>query len=211
MNPLSLQENLAPYDGQLYWLQGFYAQKFADRHFQALYHDIAWQQERLFIYGRWIDVPRLMAWYGDPDARYRYSHVEHHPLPWLDILRTLRDDMTQLCSHDFNSVLANLYRDGRDSMGCHADDEKELGEKPSIVSLSFGDTRLLRFRHLRSGHRIDIELAHGDVLIMAGELQHHWRHELPKTRRLKQARINLTFRRILPLNASSNELRLTWT
>jgi len=197
LNAQSMTDNLAPYDGELYWLRGFYPATLADPHFKALQQDIAWQQERLFIYGRWLDVPRLMAWYGDPEARYRYSHVEHHPLPWLDILQTLREDMTRLCNHDFNSVLANLYRNGRDSMGCHADNEKELGDQPLIASLSLGDTRLLRFRHPRSGHRLDIELAHGDVLIMAGELQRHWRHELPKTRRHKQARINLTFRRIL--------------
>lgn len=190
--------NLLPYDGELYWLPRFYTATCADQYYETLYRDIAWQQERLFIYGRWIEVPRLMAWYGDSDAQYRYSQVTHTPLPWIAVLQTLREDMQSLCGDVFNSVLANLYRDGRDSMGCHADDEKELGNNPLIASLSFGETRRLRFRHPVSGRRLDIELAHGDALIMAGEVQHHWRHELPKTRRLTQARINLTFRRILP-------------
>ncbi len=188
--------NLAPCDGELYLTRRFYTQTSADAYFQQLHQTLDWQQEQLFIYGRWIAVPRLMAWYGDPEARYRYSGVDHAPLPWTTELQRIRVDMQEICACVFNSVLANLYRNGRDSMGCHADDEKELGELPLIASVSFGDTRLLRFRHVRLGKIIDIELAHGDLLIMAGSLQQHWRHELPKTRKPKQPRINLTFRRI---------------
>lgn len=189
-------ENLAPYDGELYWRPGFYRPESADAYRQRLMQALAWQGEKLFLYGRWIEVPRLMAWYGDSGAFYRYSGVEHLPLPWTEDLLTLRADVETVCRCRFNSVLANLYRDGRDSMGCHADDEKELGRNPLIASLSFGDSRLLRFRHPASGAKLDIELAHGDLLIMAGSLQHHWRHELPKTRRDKAPRINLTFRHI---------------
>lgn len=195
---LARQANLAPYDGILHWLPGFYARQLADEYFSRLYHQLHWQNEQLFIYGRWIAVPRLMAWYGNSDARYRYSGVDHTPLAWTDDLSKLRADMERICEQDFNSVLANLYRNGRDSMGCHADDEKELGPNPLIASLSFGDSRLLRFRHPASGYKLDLELGHGDLLIMAGELQHHWRHELPKTRLPKQPRINLTFRQIVP-------------
>lgn len=198
MKPLAELENLAPRDGLLFWLPGFYRQTLADAYFERLHRQLHWQGEQLFIYGRWIAVPRLMAWYGDPGANYRYSGVDHQPLPWTADLQALRQDMQAACGQTFNSVLANLYRDGRDSMGCHADDEKELGPNPLIASLSFGDSRLLRFRHPASGDKLDIELGHGDLLIMAGQLQHHWRHELPKTRRAKQPRINLTFRRIFP-------------
>jgi alkylated DNA repair dioxygenase AlkB len=120
----------------------------------------------------------------------------HKPATDILGLTQLKQQLESVCSQSFNSVLANLYRDGRDSMGCHADDEKELGQNPTIASLSFGETRLLRFKHTDSGFKLDIELNHGDLLIMAGELQHHWRHELPKTRKPKQARINLTFRQI---------------
>lgn len=196
------QPNLAPVDGELYCWRGFYDGEAANDWFQRLRNGLAWQQERLFIYGRCLDVPRLMAWYGDPEARYRYSRVDHLPLSWTDDLLRLREDVEVACHASFNSVLANLYRDGRDSMGCHADDEKELGSEPVIASLSFGGTRLLRFRH-RSGIKVDIELANGDLLLMAGVLQHHWRHALPKTRQVKQERINLTFRRILSSNERS--------
>lgn len=190
-------DNLVPFDGELYLLRAFYPLETADRYFHQLYQTLAWQAEQLLIYGRRVNVPRLMAWYGETNAYYRYSGVDHIPQPWTEDLSALRADVEAACGQPFNSVLANLYRDGRDSMGCHADDEKELGKNPVIASLSFGDTRLLRFRHAQSRHRLDLELAHGDLLIMAGELQHHWRHELPKTRKPKQARINLTFRRII--------------
>lgn len=189
--------NLAPFDGKLYYWPAYYAASEADDLFQILYQNLAWQQEQLRIYGRWLKVPRLMAWYGDAGANYRYSGVDHAPLAWTAELQAIRTDMEKLCDQQFNSVLANLYRDGRDSMGCHADDEKELGLNPSIASVSLGESRLLRFRHPGSAEKLDIELQHGDVLIMAGSLQHHWRHELPKTRKPKGPRINLTYRRII--------------
>lgn len=188
--------NLVAFDGQLYYWPGFYCQADAEQYYQQLLDCLSWQSEQLLIYGRWLTVPRLMAWYGDANANYRYSGVTHQPLSWTPLLADLRADVEKVCQQSFNSMLANLYRDGRDSMGCHADDEKELGPNPTIASLSFGETRLLRFRHPASGNKLDIELSNGDLLIMAGELQHHWRHELPKTRKPKQARINLTFRQI---------------
>lgn len=196
LNPPTAR-NLAPFDGELYLYPAFYPPETAADYFQRLYESLAWQQERLFIYGRWLPVPRLMAWYGDHNAHYRYSGRDHAPLAWTAELQTLREAMQTLCGTEFNSVLANLYRDGRDSMGCHADDEKELGLNPVIASLSFGGSRLLRFRHKHRQHKLDLELAHGDVLIMAGELQQHWRHELPKTRQPKPPRINLTYRNII--------------
>ncbi|MBS4052598.1 alpha-ketoglutarate-dependent dioxygenase AlkB family protein [Methylomonas rivi] len=193
---LAALANLLASDGELYYWPRFYRAEKADAYFDRLYRELAWRRERLFIYGRWVNVPRLMAWYGDPSARYRYSGVDHRPLPWTADLQTLRGDVETICNAAFNSVLANLYRDGRDSMGCHADNEKELGQNPLIASLSFGDSRVLRFKHLETGQKLDLELNHGDLLVMAGELQHRWRHELPKTRKPKQPRINLTFRHI---------------
>lgn len=194
---MSQRTNLAPFNGELYWLPSFFPSVEADQLFQKFYDSLAWQQERLFIYGRWVNVPRLMAWYGDADAHYRYSGVDHQPIPWNPSLRSLCVHMEETCGQGFNSVLANLYRDGNDSMGCHADDEKELGSNPTIASLSLGETRLLRFKHRSTGDKLDLDLKHGDLLIMAGELQQHWLHEVPKTRKRKLPRINLTFRQIL--------------
>lgn len=188
------QDNILPHDGEAYTLPKFYATMAADDIYQTLLHEVNWQTERLFIYGGWHQVPRLIAWYGDPGATYRYSRQLHQPLPWITCLEELRDDLQHNFGVRFNSVLANLYRDGNDSMGCHADDEPELGQEPNIASLSFGATRTFRFKHKNSTENIDLELGHGDLLWMRGKTQQCWMHELPKRRRVLNARINLTFR-----------------
>ncbi|MCX7097470.1 MAG: alpha-ketoglutarate-dependent dioxygenase AlkB [Methylococcales bacterium] len=189
---------MAPVDGELYLTKQFFNVMAADQLFSVLASSLAWQEERLFIYGKWHKVPRLMCWYGDKAAYYRYSGVNHQPLPWTDELQAIREKLEQHCQHNFNSVLANLYRDGRDSMGCHADDEKELGPNPVIASLSLGDERLFKLHHKTSKQTVNINLAHGDLLLMGGSLQHHWLHSIPKTKKPKSPRINLTFRKILP-------------
>jgi alkylated DNA repair dioxygenase AlkB len=189
-------QNLAPVDGELYLIKQFYPLAEADKLFQQLLTELAWQEESIFLYGRWVKVPRLMCWYGDKHAYYQYSHVVHPPLPWSASLKNIQQYLQQSTGYTFNSVLGNLYRDGNDSMGCHADDEKELGNKPTIASLSLGDSRLLKFKHLQHKTVLNMPLEHGDLLIMAGTLQNHWQHSVPKTRLKKLARINLTFRTI---------------
>ncbi|MCX7086719.1 MAG: alpha-ketoglutarate-dependent dioxygenase AlkB [Methylococcales bacterium] len=191
--------NIAPCDGELYWQKQFYAPQQADELFAQLNADCAWQAEEILVYGKWHNVPRLMCWYGDADAFYRYSGVNHQPLPWTPTLLTIKEKVQQHCQCEFNSVLLNLYRDGQDSMGYHADDEKELGENPMIASLSFGAERLFKLQHKSLKITLDIRLAHGDLLIMAGTIQQHWRHALPKTKQPKTPRINLTFRQIVAL------------
>ncbi len=191
-------QNLAPVDGELYFIKQFYQPAVADVLFQQLLTELAWQEESIFIFGRWVKVPRLMCWYGDKDAFYQYSHVVHHPLPWTTSLHNIQQDIEQASGYEFNSVLGNLYRDGNDSMGCHADDEQELGRNPAIASLSLGDSRVLKFKHQHSKRVFEVLLEHGDLLLMAGTLQHYWQHHLPKTRQPKTARINLTFRKIFP-------------
>ncbi|MGZ8180995.1 MAG: alpha-ketoglutarate-dependent dioxygenase AlkB family protein, partial [Methylobacter sp.] len=166
--------NLAPFDGELYLIEQFYRQPESDLLFAQLHADLAWQEEAIFIYGRWVKVPRLMCWYGDTDAWYRYSGVNHQPLSWTPTLQAIREKVERQCQCSFNSVLANLYRDGRDSMGCHADDEKELGQNPVIASLSLGDERLFKLHHKKTKDKLDIVLGHGDLLVMAGTLQHYW-------------------------------------
>jgi alkylated DNA repair dioxygenase AlkB len=197
-NVVGFGDNLLPFDGELYLIRQFYAPPESDRLFTALMDELAWQAEDIFIFGKWVKVPRLMCWYGDADAHYRYSGVDHAPLPWTAELQAIREKVERQCRQRFNSVLANLYRDGRDSMGCHADNEKELGPDPVIASLSFGGERLFRLHHKkRKKVSLDIMLGHGDLLLMAGAMQHHWLHALPKTKQLKTPRINLTFRRII--------------
>jgi len=188
--------NLVLFDGELYLIKQFYSLPESDRLFAQLQAELSWQEETIFIYGRWVKVPRLMCWYGDEDAWYRYSGVNHRPLPWTSLLQAIRQKVERQCQCSFNSVLANMYRNGDDSMGCHADDEKELGLNPVIASLSFGDERLFKLHHKICKEKLDIVLGHGDLLVMAGILQQHWMHSVPKTKKLKTPRINLTFREI---------------
>jgi len=164
--------------------------------FSTLRASLAWREESIVLFGKRMPQPRLLAWYGDPEAVYRYSGVRHEPLPWTAELADLRTRIEALCGSRFNSVLANLYRHERDSMGLHADDEPELGSQPVIASLSLGEERVFRFRHR---HRRELEsvrlpLPDGSLLVMAGRTQENWKHELPKQTRPCAERINLTFR-----------------
>ncbi len=192
-------ENILPFDGELYLIKNFYQREEGQQLFTFLLKSLAWQEEQIFLYGRWVKVPRLMCWHGDKNAEYQYSGVNHQPLPWTKPLLAIKQKIEGYYPSSFNSVMANLYRHGADSMGCHADDEKELGHNPVIASLSLGESRLLKFRNQKSKEVLDVVLSHGDLLLMAGEIQHHWRHELPKTKKLKTERINLTFRLTSPL------------
>jgi len=172
----------------------------ADRYFNTLRDEVEWKQEETLLYGRRQPIPRLTAWFGDSQGTYTYSGIKMTPMPWTEVLAEIRDRTGVVAETEFNSVLLNLYRDGQDSVGWHADDEPELGPEPTIGSVSLGATR--RF-HLRpkdgSLETVSVELHHGDVLVMRGPMQHAWQHQLPKTQRAIGPRINLTFR-IVELN-----------
>lgn len=165
---------------------------------ESLLADTPWQQEAITLYGKTHPQPRLVAWYGDPGAAYRYSGKTYQPRPWTERLARLRARMETLAGVPFNSVLLNYYRDNRDSMGLHADDERELGERPVIASLSLGEERVLYFRHKRTrGERgLDLLLPHGSVLLMRGDTQANWKHGMRKLSRPCGPRVNLTFRRV---------------
>lgn len=167
--------------------------------FEQLKAEIPWSQHRLQLFGREVDAPRLSCWIGDPGASYTYSRRRFEPLPWTPTLRLLRQRLEQACDARFNSVLANLYRDGHDSMGWHSDDEPELGPAPVIASLSLGALRRFRLRARRgdaSTHQLP--LSPGSLLYMGGATQQHYRHEIPKEGRGAGPRINLTFRWVVP-------------
>jgi alkylated DNA repair dioxygenase AlkB len=168
----------------------------ADALFESLRANVDWQQEHVVIFGARRLVPRLVAWHGDADARYVYSGTAHEPLAWTAELLELRQLAENLTGHRYNSVLLNLYRDGRDGMGWHADDEPELGSEPAIASVSLGATRRFRLRHRKHKSVTDLELGHGSVLSMAGPTQLHYVHAVPKTARPVGERINLTFRSV---------------
>ncbi|WP_255839358.1 alpha-ketoglutarate-dependent dioxygenase AlkB family protein [Pseudomonas benzenivorans] len=169
----------------------------ADAWLHQLLAQTPWQQPQVRLYGRVHPVPRLVAWYGDEDAAYRYSGLQHRPLPWTPLLAQIRQRLQATVGQALNGVLLNYYRDGNDSMGWHSDDEAELGANPVIVSLNLGGAR--RFDLRRKGQsRIEhsLRLEHGSLLVMAGPTQHYWQHQVAKTRRPCAPRLNLTFRLI---------------
>ena len=169
----------------------------ADRFFDTLYEEVDWRQEHLLLYGKRQPIPRLTAWYGDPSETYAYSGITMSPAPWTDLLAEIRDRTGQVAETQFNSVLLNLYRDGRDSVAWHSDDEPELGPEPTIGSVSLGETRRFHLsRRDGSSETVPIDLQHGDVLVMRGPMQRTWKHQVPKTQTPVGPRINMTFRTI---------------
>ena len=171
----------------------FLSQEMADRCFAALRSGCAWEQKP-GLFGR--PQPRLIASYGDPGLTYRYSGVTNVARPWLPTMVELRDRIEAIDGR-YNFCLVNLYRDGADSMGWHADNEPEMG--PTIASLTLGATRRFRIRHNSTREIQEFALGHGGLLIMSGTMQQYWQHEIPKTRVAVGERINLTFREVLPL------------
>lgn len=170
----------------------------ADDAFARLRAEVPWRQEHLRMFGELVAVPRHEAWVADEGLDYTYSGIAHVAQPWSPLLAGLRDRMGGLAGTRFNSVLCNLYRDGSDGVDWHADDEVEFGRFPVIASLSLGATRRFDLRRVDDPSvRIDLELHHGDVLVMRGTTQQLWRHRVPRTTRRVGERINLTFRTVV--------------
>ena len=167
---------------------------------QSLFHqlqaDITWEQPEITLFGRTVPTPRLTAWMGD--AAYRYSGIVNEPIPWPSALAAVRERLKRELGVGFNSCLANLYRDGSDSMGFHSDDEPELGPEPTIASISLGARRRFVLRHRVSGERWSWDLGEGDLLVMRDESQRDYAHAVPKTTRVIGPRMNLTFREFVP-------------
>jgi alkylated DNA repair dioxygenase AlkB len=181
--------------GTIHYDETFHAKDDADRLFERLRKETPWKQER----GRMGPFPRLTAWYADPGLIYRYSGVTHHAIDWTPTLSTIRGAVEKAARTTFNSLLLNLYRDGQDSIGYHADDEPELGVNPVIASISLGSVRRFVLKHVKTREKLTFELAHGSLLIMGGTCQHHWVHGVPKTKTDVGERINLTFRNLVGL------------
>jgi len=187
-------------DGTLELIPDFLPEQLHNSLFDQLADYLEWEQSWITIAGKRIKIPRLNAWYGDMDVAYHYSGTRFQARPWTDPLIRVRNLIQQQSGQNFNSVLANLYRDGQDSVAWHADDEPELGRDPFIASLSLGQVRRfqLKHRHDKTLPRIDIDLVDNALLLMGGSLQHNWIHQVPKTRKAVGPRINLTFRWVHP-------------
>lgn len=186
--------------------ESFLAPEEADHCLQHLWRELAWEQHEINLFGRSVLQPRLIAWYGDADASYAYSGLSLQPEPWHPLLLSLKERLEKECDCRFNSVLANAYRDGDDSMGWHSDNEPELGERPCIASVSLGAQRsflIRRVPRLRQKRERSLQLvpAHGSLLLMSGDSQAMFQHSVPKTRSTVRLRINLTYRLVLDQDA----------
>ena len=168
-----------------------------DLWFESCLHDLNWETGFRKIFGKTHQIPRLQAWYADNEIEYTYSGKKLQRHNWNNLLLEIKEKIENITSFKFNSVLANLYRDGNDSMGLHSDDEKELGKKPVIASLSLGETRELYFKHKNKKLNLIIPQASGQLIVMHGKTQEYWKHEIKKTKKIKKPRINLTFRNII--------------
>ncbi len=162
---------------------------------QALKTTIQWKQETIQMYGKLLNTPRLTGWYGDNNKTYAYSGKKYDPYQWTPELLFIKQRVDEATGITFNSVLLNDYRNGNDSVAWHADDEPELGLNPVIASVSFGQVRRFDLRH-KQDHKLkySVELENGSLLIMKGDLQHNWEHQVPKSSKAFRERINLTFR-----------------
>lgn len=194
----SSESNLLPFQGETILYPDFISRQEADDYFERLKESLNWRHEPIRMFGKMVMQPRLTALYGDIDRPYGYSGITMTPIAWTLELEKLRKNLLAFTGVEFTHVLCNYYRDGQDSMGWHRDNEAVLGKNPSIASITFGVTRVFQVRHYDTkSHRIDIPLTHGSLLMMSGESQHHWEHQIPKTKKILGPRINLTFRKLL--------------
>ncbi|GAB4566073.1 MAG: alpha-ketoglutarate-dependent dioxygenase AlkB [Haliangiales bacterium] len=176
----------------------------ADQLFAVLRDRIPWRQDQICMFGNRHDVPRLHQWFADNGMSYTWSGIRMQAVPWIPELVRLQERLAESTGHHFNTALANLYRDGRDTVGWHADDEPELGTNPVIASVSLGATRDFRLRHKtrRDLAAHTIALTHGSLLLMSGATQTCWEHCVPRRQRVTEARINITFRAVTAATVS---------
>lgn len=185
-------------DADLLYFPSFLDQSEASSLFQIFLQNIQWQEFSIKMFGKSLLQPRLTAWYANEGVVYSYSGIRLLPLPWTTELSHLKTRIQHISHENFNSVLLNLYRNGQDSMGWHADDETELGVNPCIASVTLGQSRMFHIKHKyrKDIKPIHIPLAHGSLLIMRGATQYFWLHQVPKSSKPMAERINLTFRYI---------------
>lgn len=187
--------NLLPRDGVIYYYPDFFTEDESREFFQILLTETPWKQEPIKIFGKEVMQPRLTSWYGDNGLSYRYSGLSMQGAGWTPTLLRIKEKIETKTESRFNGVLLNLYRDQNDSMGWHRDNEKALGTRPVIASVSLGATRRFLLRHYEiKDLKQEMELKDGSLLLMKGKTQHFWQHSVPKENSATGPRINLTFR-----------------
>jgi alkylated DNA repair dioxygenase AlkB len=194
MFTLQFHENLLPCDGELFYLPNFLDKTDAFEKFKLLDEEIAWSNEVVTLFGKPIQLSRKVAFYGNKGLTYKYSGRLKFAIDWTSNLEQIKMFIESHTGESFNACLLNYYHNGTEGMGWHSDNEKELVENAAIASLSLGDSRDFVLKHKITGRNVRIHLENGSLLIMKGAIQKHWLHALPKTKKSKQPRINLTFR-----------------
>jgi len=190
--------NLLPFQGEVTFYPNFYSKEDSFHNLKVLQEYLEWRQEPIRMFGKWIVQPRLTALYGDPNVSYGYSGIEMEALPFTKELEQIKNHIQDFTKHEFTHVLCNYYRNGQDSMGWHRDNEDVLGKDPTIASLTFGASRIFQLRpYGKKEPKLNIELSDGSLLLMGGESQHYWEHQIPKTKKVLAPRINLTFRKLI--------------
>jgi alkylated DNA repair dioxygenase AlkB len=187
-------ENLLPSDGVVSYLGKIFTQSQSDYYLNYLLQNIEWKNDEANIFGKHFITKRKAAWYGDTDFSYTYSNITKHALRWTEELLQLKQLIEKLSDTTYNSCLLNLYHDGSEGMAWHSDDEKALKQNATVASLSFGAERKFSFKHKRTGETVSILLESGSLLLMKGTTQTNWLHRLPLTTKVKEPRVNLTFR-----------------
>lgn len=187
-------------NAELIYITNFFSKEEADKIYNEIATKTNWQHDDITVFGKTYRQPRLTALFGDTNKTYSYSNITMHPEPFTTLLKSIKHKVEQTSDQKFNTLLINLYRDGNDSNGWHADNEKELGKNPVIASVSFGQPRPFHFKHRTiKEQRHKLILEHGSILIMKGEIQHFWLHQIAKTKKKISPRINLTFRTLMDL------------
>lgn len=184
-------------DGVFEYYPNFLSSEQADNFFMQLQKEVSWQQDSITLFGKTHLQPRLTALYGNNGKPYSYSNIIMHPKNFSSLLTHIKEEIETLCNENFTTVLLNLYRDGNDSNGWHADNEKELGRNPIIASLSLGEERVFHIKHNTKDEKFKLNLENGSLLLMKEGSQVHYKHQIPKSQTSKKPRINLTFRTIL--------------
>ena len=197
MNPLFPKEKITfdlP-DAEIEYYPNFFENNRANEFFEKLKNEIPWQQDNITVFGKTHPQPRLTSLFGNEVKPYSYSNIVMQPNAWNPLLLFIKNEIEEMCFENFTTVLLNYYRDGKDSNGWHADNEKELGRNPVIASVSFGAERYFHLQHNTiKEQKLKIKLEYGSLLIMKGPTQHFWKHQIPKTAKEISPRINLTFR-----------------
>lgn len=195
--PMHSAQNLIPKDGEVYYFNTILSREKAEEYFQKLLANIPWQHDEVIIFSKKIITKRKTAWFGDQNFEYTYSNNTKRALPWTNELLELKNLIQEKSNETFNSCLLNLYHDGNEGMSWHSDNEPDLKENGTIASLSLGAERTFQLKHKLSKETIKIHLAHTSLLLMKGEIQKYWLHQIPVSKKITTARINLTFRTIV--------------